>query len=70
MPLFLPDATAPEHDLFDAVQALPFNQRAVIVLRFHYQFTEAEIAAALNCRSGSVGPWLRRGLRRLRKDLS
>ena len=70
LPLFLPDATAPEHDLFDAVQALPFNHRAAIVLRYHYQFTEAEIAAVLSCRPGSVGPWLQRGLRRLRKDLS
>lgn len=53
----------------DAVQRLPFNQRAAIVLRYYHRMTEREIAAALGCRSGSVGPWLHRGLRRLREEL-
>ena len=55
--------------LWDAVQRLPFNQRAAIMLRCYHRITEQEIAAALGCRSGSVGPWLHRGLRRLREEL-
>ena len=62
--------TRPEHEeLWDALQALPFNHRAVLVLRFHHQMTDREIADTLGCRIGSVGPWIQRGLRRLGKDL-
>ncbi len=56
--------------LFDALAKLPFNHRAALVLRYYHQCTEAEIAALLECRPGSVGPWLQRGLRQLEKDLS
>lgn len=68
----MPDSNdRPEHEeLWDALQALPFNHRAVLVLRFHHQLTDREIANTLGCRIGSVGPWLQRGLRRLRKDLA
>ena len=55
--------------LWVALQQLPFNHRAVLVLRFHHQLTTNEIAEALGCRPGSVGPWIDRGLRRLRRDL-
>ncbi len=56
--------------LWTALQQLPFNHRAALVLRFHHQMTTAEIAAALGCQPGSVGPWIERGLRQLRKDLA
>lgn len=56
--------------LWSALQQLPFNHRAAIVLRFHHQMTTAEIAVALGSRPGSVGPWIERGLRQLRKDLA
>jgi RNA polymerase sigma factor (sigma-70 family) len=59
-----------DEQLWDALQQLPFNHRAVLVLRFHHQLTTAEIALALGCRPGSVGPWIDRGLRQLRKDLA
>lgn len=55
--------------LWAALQQLPFNQRAVLVLRFHHGLTTNEIAEALGCRPGSVGPWIDRGLRRLQEDL-
>lgn len=55
--------------LWDVIAALPFNQRAVVVLRFYEGRTEAEIATALGCRPGSVGPWLHRALTSMRKAL-
>ena len=68
--LLLPDAGPDDELLWDAVQQLPFNHRAVVVLRFYHRMTDAEIAATLDCRTGSVGPWLQRALKRLRKDLT
>ncbi|MGH9231621.1 MAG: RNA polymerase sigma factor [Acidimicrobiales bacterium] len=49
---------------------MPFNHRAVIVLRFYHDLTEQEIAQLIGCRPGSVGPWIQRGLRKLRKALA
>jgi RNA polymerase sigma factor (sigma-70 family) len=63
------DDNVDEAALWAALQQLPFNHRAVLVLRFHHQLTTDEIAKALGCRPGSVGPWIDRGLRQLRKDL-
>jgi len=56
--------------LYDALATLPFSQRAAVVLRYYHQLTEVEIAELLHCRPGSVGPWIQRGLRRLRKELT
>jgi len=53
-----------------ALARLPFNHRAALVLRYYAASTTAEIAEALDCRPGSVGPWINRGLTALRKDLS
>lgn len=49
---------------------LPFRQRAALVLRYYGGLTTDEIADALGCRPGSVGPWISRGLASLRKELS
>ncbi len=51
------------------IARLPFNQRAALVLRFYGGATTDEIADALDCRPGSVGPWINRGLAALRKEL-
>jgi RNA polymerase sigma factor (sigma-70 family) len=56
--------TEPIADLLDV---LPFNQRAVVVLRFYGGLNNVEIAEALGCAPGSVGPWLDRALKQLRK---
>jgi RNA polymerase sigma factor (sigma-70 family) len=56
--------------LDDALGALPFNQRAAVVLRYYGQLTVAEIADALGCPRGSVGPWIHRALETLRRALS
>lgn len=53
-------------DLFDA---LPFNQRAAVLLRFYGGLTNPEIAAALGASVGSVGPWIDRALKSMRKAL-
>jgi DNA-directed RNA polymerase specialized sigma24 family protein len=65
-PSDIPDVDVP---LFDALARLPFNHRAAVVLRFYLQLTEAEIAGHLGCASGSVGPWIRRGLDQLARDI-
>jgi RNA polymerase sigma-70 factor (sigma-E family) len=64
-------ATSPEDEyLADAIAALPFRQQAVVVLRFWGGLSEADIAAAVGCRPGTVGPTLTRALRRLRTALT
>jgi len=64
------DATA-EVDLRDALVRillqLPPRQRAVLVLRYWEQLTEAETAAALGWPEGTVKSAAARGLRRLRE---
>jgi RNA polymerase sigma factor (sigma-70 family) len=52
------------------VQRLPFRQRAVLVLRFYADMSEADIAQVLHCRPGTVKSSLHRGLEKLRSDLS
>jgi RNA polymerase sigma factor (sigma-70 family) len=65
-PSDIPEVDVP---LFDALGRLPFNHRAAVVLRFYLQLSEVEIAVQLGCPNGSVGPWIRRGLDRLAKEL-
>jgi len=64
-----PDTTA-SVDLRDALVRLllqlPARQRAVLVLRFWEQLTEAETAAVLGWPEGTVKSATARGLRRLR----
>ncbi len=63
-------ATAAEDEyLVDLIGDLPFRQQAVVVLRFWGGLSEADIAAAIGCRPGTVGPTLTRALRRLRTAL-
>jgi RNA polymerase sigma-70 factor (sigma-E family) len=56
----LPDAAAERHDETDQdamwrlLGTLPARQRAVLVLRFYADLSEAEIAATLGCRPGTV----------------
>jgi RNA polymerase sigma-70 factor (sigma-E family) len=56
----LPDAAADCIDggdqdaMWRLLGALPARQRAVLVLRYYADLSEAEIAAALDCRPGTV----------------
>jgi len=52
-----------------ALQALPRQQRAVLVLRYYADLPEAEIADLLGCSPGTVKTHAHRGLRGLRNYL-
>lgn len=52
-----------------AVAELPSRERAVVVLRFWLDLSEADIAASLGWPAGTVKSTLHRALKRLRKDL-
>jgi RNA polymerase sigma factor (sigma-70 family) len=64
------DDFAMSDTLDDVLKSLPFNHRAAIVLRFYGQLSVAEIADALGTQPGSVGPWIDRGLKKMRRALS
>ncbi len=56
-------------ELADALAALPFRQRAVLVLRYQADLTEAEIAETLGCRPGTVKSLASRALARLAQEI-
>jgi RNA polymerase sigma-70 factor (sigma-E family) len=53
-----------------ALLRLSARQRAVLVLRYYEDLTEAEIASLLGCSAGSVKAHAHRGLRALRGELT
>jgi RNA polymerase sigma-70 factor (sigma-E family) len=55
--------------LADAVAALPYRQRAVLVLRYYLDLKESEIADAIGCRPGTVKSLTSRALDALRKEV-
>jgi RNA polymerase sigma factor (sigma-70 family) len=57
-------------ELFDVLLKLPYRQRAVLVLRYWADWSEADIAEALDCRPGAVKSLASRGLARLRQEIS
>ena len=63
------DADVPFDGLADAVARLPFRQRAVVVLRYYADLSEAEIARALDCRPGTVKSLSSRALAALSKEV-
>lgn len=54
-------------EMLDAIDVLPYRQKAVVVLRYWLDLSEAEIAEILGCRAGTVKSLGARALRRLRK---
>lgn len=60
---------SPAGELHDLLAALPYRQRAAIVLRYYSDLSEAEIGDVLGCRPGTVGSLIHRGLRRMRTAL-
>ena len=58
------------HDeLWTALRKLPARMRAVLVLRYFEDLSEAETAAILGCSTGTVKSQCSRGLGRLRLAL-
>lgn len=56
-------------ELGDAIARLPFRQRAVIVMRYHADLSESEIAEALDCRRGTVKSLASRALKALAQEI-
>ena len=65
-----PYSPGPQEPLGDLFDRLPFNQRAAVVLRYYSGLSIAEIAEALDCPQGSVGPWIDRALKAMKERLS
>jgi RNA polymerase sigma-70 factor (sigma-E family) len=64
-------AVVAERDyLLRALAALPPRQRAVLVLRYYDDFSEAEVAEALGCTIGTVKSHAARALARLREAVN
>lgn len=57
-------------DVRDALAVLSPRQRAAVVLRYFEDLSEAEIAATLRCRPGTVKSLLSRSMTRLQEALS
>ncbi|NRQ33245.1 SigE family RNA polymerase sigma factor [Nonomuraea sp. NN258] len=55
--------------LWDALTRLPRRQRAVLVLRYYEQLTDAEIAGVLGVSRGTVRSQASRALDKLRDDM-
>lgn len=58
-----------ETPVWQAIQSLPARQRAVLVLRYYEDMSEAEIARVMRCRQGTVKSQASRGLVSLRNRL-
>lgn len=69
-----PDPSPPEvggrQEMWEALQRLPYRQRAAIVLRYYEDLTEAQAADALRCPVGTVKSLVYRGLERLREEMT
>jgi RNA polymerase sigma-70 factor (sigma-E family) len=64
-----PESQLGARELLDAVDALPYRQKAVIVLRYYEDLSEHDIALALGCRPGTVKSLASRALEHLAKEV-
>jgi RNA polymerase sigma-70 factor (sigma-E family) len=61
--------TAQRHVLWRQVQELPTRQRAVLVLRYYEDLTEADVAVVMGCSRGTVKSQCSKALAKLRAGL-
>ena len=61
-------SVAGSQDLWTALARLPRKQRAVVVLRYFEDYSEAEIARVLGCSAGTVKSQASKALAKLRID--
>jgi RNA polymerase sigma-70 factor (sigma-E family) len=57
-------------DTWQLVKALPPRQRAVLVLRFYLDLSEADTARVMGCRPGTVKSTTARALAKLKEQMS
>jgi RNA polymerase sigma-70 factor (sigma-E family) len=69
-PLDLAQGVADNHLVWSLLGRLGERQRAVLVLRYFHDWPDADIAAAVGCRVGTVRSLLSRGLTTLRTELA
>ncbi|MGL5928263.1 MAG: SigE family RNA polymerase sigma factor [Dermatophilaceae bacterium] len=60
------EPSGPDADLWSRIQRLPRQQRAVVVLRYYEDLTEAQTAQVLGCSVGTVKSHSSRALTALR----
>lgn len=65
----LANGTIDRHDLWTVVRQLPPKQRAVVVLRFYEDMTEAQVAHLLDISVGTVKSHTSRALEAMRQHL-
>jgi RNA polymerase sigma factor (sigma-70 family) len=58
-----------DRDVMKAIRRLPYRQQVVVVARYWGGWSEAEIAAVLGCRQGTVKSLAARAMARLRKEI-
>ncbi|GGM12009.1 SigE family RNA polymerase sigma factor [Dactylosporangium sucinum] len=58
-----------DHGLWRAIQALPKQQRTVLVLRYYDDLSEAQAATVLGCSVGTVKSNTSRALQKLRDSM-
>lgn len=62
-------STGSTEEMIELIGALPYRQRAVLVMRYWQDLTEADIADALGCRPGTVKSLHSRAIAAIRKEL-
>jgi RNA polymerase sigma factor (sigma-70 family) len=62
--------TEPTNDMLDALAVLPYKQRAAVTLRYWADWTDEQIAEALDCAPTSVRVLLHRGIAALKKEIA
>ena len=62
--------TQPTSEMLDALRVLPYNQRAAVTLRYWADWSDEQIAGALDCAPTTVRVLLHRGIATLKKEIT